>query len=215
MAKTLNQLLVALLNIPVDEWPPNAYCWLRLSNFENDPKIIDEAAKALITKLQALKKLEQNQTKRHQEVISYLINQTIQRYLLLQSKHPLITKAVYDARLRGEKAIFSSKAKRFRGLNPKRPPVPPQPPPISAAPVQVVKPKPPIKTRASNPKTDFPAISTTSRESKIRRKRPQPQHTAYNLGRSTWLAHFLGAMLGCMVGVILAYLLAAVLKSFQ
>jgi hypothetical protein len=206
------ELVAEWLGIPKKEWPPNAYCWLGLDDFENDPETIKQAAAALMRKLRDLKKKPENRSSEHQRTINTLMEETAHRRRVLLDEDPQTAKDTYDARL----ARAMKKQQRMETVTKARQakPLPAPPPPPIAINTH------PDQTKTPNgPQIDgLPVIVSASEEEIAIKRHLHPRSSRATSGRSRrqtpWSALFLGAVVGSMVGIILAYFLHVALKAF-
>jgi len=207
---TLDQILVRWLNIPVDEWPPNAYRWLGLPNFEDDEQKINEAADQLMSRLHKLKKESERRRTPHHKTLSFLMNQTERRRDILTNQHPRMSKAEYDSRLRREEVYFGlfPTGQLTSSSEPKEPPivdaeaVDETETKINAPPVVLTSPPKRKKTRARHSQRQHTSGKVSS---KLRRRRRQRRQLA-------WLIQFISIVLGGITGVVLGYFILIWMK---
>lgn len=196
MTRTLELLKAVWSDIPLSEWPPNAYRWLGLNDFESDMEVINEATDALMRKLHALKKDNRYQSEESHETIARLMKEVLLRCRILLDKHPQLSKVQYDDILKRNMGVSSSQRQhplvRAKRIRPEIPPIP-DPPPAAGS----------VSAAAQDDGVSKIVINQRISATTTRRRLTS---------KSNWLAHFLGIAVGCMVGVILAFLLAALME---
>ena len=97
-------IIISLMGISARDWPPNAYQWFRLKEFEDDPEIIAAACDRLLGKLQKIVSSYNLVPSLDEKAIARtLLKDSLERKWLLLDPD---TKEEYDNRIRTEQQLI-------------------------------------------------------------------------------------------------------------